>query len=201
VNTPSYEVVASARMSHETAKIYNAELERLKIKHGKLTDELIVQEARHPSSPLHNWFNFDDVSAAAMAHWVGEARELVRCVHLMVITVTMPRKKPVKARNAPHYRAWVKTDGSYDKVTSIPSSGSRALELLQQCRADIASASKRLGALKTIFSDKATMEAINSAQKTIDRASAQVGKMHDTLAARDARGITPNSASSHLSER
>ena len=60
-----------------------AELKAIHTKHGKLTPELVVTEARKPSHPLHSRFEWDD-KVAGEAYRKVQARDLiqsVRCVY------------------------------------------------------------------------------------------------------------------------
>lgn len=54
-----------------------SELARIKRTRGALTPTHIVDESRAPTSPFHNWFEWDD-STAAEEHRRHQARQIVR---------------------------------------------------------------------------------------------------------------------------
>lgn len=57
------------------------ELLAIREQHGRLTAELVLDEARDPSHPLHERFVWDD-GAAAERYRVGQARNLIRSVKI-----------------------------------------------------------------------------------------------------------------------
>lgn len=67
-------------------------LETLEYKHGALTPDLVVREARKKTSPLHSCFEWDD-SIAAEKYRKHEARNLTRSV----LVVTQQVSEPVRA--------------------------------------------------------------------------------------------------------
>jgi hypothetical protein len=54
---------------------------------GKIRPDDVVADARDPSSPLHERFEWD-VEKAARAHWLDTARELIRAVRVTITTDT-----------------------------------------------------------------------------------------------------------------
>ena len=61
------------------ASIAADELERIRQKHGRLTSELVVNESRKQSAPLHSYFEWDDRKAAE-AYRRKQAGTLIRAV-------------------------------------------------------------------------------------------------------------------------
>lgn len=55
------------------------ELERIEQKHGKCEPEIVLDEARDPESPLHDYFTWDDAEAARKQR-LAEARKVTRSV-------------------------------------------------------------------------------------------------------------------------
>ncbi len=76
-----------------TADVAGA-LEGLYRRHGTLRDADVVAEARRKSSALHNYFQWDD-KAAAEAHRIQQAQQLIRRVKVKVIT---PENQVVQVR-------------------------------------------------------------------------------------------------------
>jgi len=62
----------------------NDYLVALHTKHGTLTPELVVDDARRKDSPLHNLFEWD-TKKAALAHWHDVARGLIRNVRVNIV--------------------------------------------------------------------------------------------------------------------
>lgn len=52
---------------------------------GRLTPRAVVVDAKDPSSPLHPYFEWD-VTKAAEAHWLEQARTLITSVHVVFRT-------------------------------------------------------------------------------------------------------------------
>ena len=52
-------------------------------KHGTLTAELVVEDAKRSDSPLHEMFEWD-TQKAAMQHWLDVARQLIRNVRVII---------------------------------------------------------------------------------------------------------------------
>ncbi len=55
--------------------------------HGKLTPDIVIDEAKDPESILHGHFDWD-VDAAALEHWRNQARRLISSVRVVFTTDT-----------------------------------------------------------------------------------------------------------------
>ena len=64
--------------------IVRRELARLETKHGRLTPDIVVDEARAADSPLHSQFDWDDLTAAHK-HRLDTAREILTTYITVVI--------------------------------------------------------------------------------------------------------------------
>jgi len=60
---------------------YNA-LEKIRLKNGGLTDDLILKNAQAKNHELHDWFEWDD-TVAATEHRRAQARLLLRAFHVV----------------------------------------------------------------------------------------------------------------------
>lgn len=91
---PSYASVTGPK-----AKVYAAELQRLRDKHGLLTTDIIVSEAKVESSPLHDWPGWKgwDRHAASNAYWKLAAGKLVALVKVKVLHDPRADRRPVRA--------------------------------------------------------------------------------------------------------
>lgn len=73
-------------MNRTQQKAANARLAELEIKGGgNLTHEMVLADAQDPSSPLHDYFEWDDTKAA-QAWRIEQARLLVRSVRVVINT-------------------------------------------------------------------------------------------------------------------
>lgn len=48
---------------------------------GRITPDMVIQDAKDPDSPLHECFEWD-IGKAAMAHWRERARTIIRSVRI-----------------------------------------------------------------------------------------------------------------------
>jgi hypothetical protein len=53
--------------------------------HGRITPDIVIEDARNPDSPLHDQFEWN-VEAAAMEAWRDTARRLIRSVRIVIQT-------------------------------------------------------------------------------------------------------------------
>lgn len=60
-------------------------IKELEDKHGRLTPEIVVADAKNTDSPLHGEFEWD-VKKAAHEHWLDRARALIRSVKVVITT-------------------------------------------------------------------------------------------------------------------
>lgn len=65
---------------------------------GTLTPEVVVEDARDPSSPLHGEFEWN-TARAAYAHWIDRARVLIRTVRYTVRTEERQYRVPQYVRD------------------------------------------------------------------------------------------------------
>lgn len=54
---------------------------------GKITAEMVVDDAKNKKSPLHRLFQWD-LSKAAMEHWLDRASVIIRSIKIEVVTTT-----------------------------------------------------------------------------------------------------------------
>lgn len=73
-------------MSAETRAAVQARLAELATSNGgRLTPQMVVEDAKRAASPLHDHFEWD-VKKAAYAHWIEQARTLITSVRVEVKT-------------------------------------------------------------------------------------------------------------------
>lgn len=65
---------------------------------GTLTPEVVVEDARNPSSPLHGEFEWN-TAKAAYAHWIDRARTLIRTIRYTVKTEDRQYRVPQYVRD------------------------------------------------------------------------------------------------------
>lgn len=82
---------AKSTLSKAKAKLYANELLRIKRVRGKLTPDIVLEEARNKSSVLHRFFEWNERTAASKFR-IEQARLLLR-----IITVQIDGREPVRA--------------------------------------------------------------------------------------------------------
>lgn len=75
--------VEEPRVTRSVVEMIRSELTRIRARRGKLTPQVIVEEASSASHPLHRFFTWDDAEAAQKQR-LSEAIQLVQRVHLTV---------------------------------------------------------------------------------------------------------------------
>lgn len=91
---------------------------------GRLTPEMVVEDARRKDSPLHDLFEWDK-SKAAMMTWLHQARVVIGAVRIAVTTTTSTVKAPVYVHDPD-------ADGQgYRSVVSLRKDPEKALESLR----------------------------------------------------------------------
>jgi hypothetical protein len=65
---------------------------------GRITPAEVLADARQPTSPLHDLYNWD-MAVAAEAHWLNHTRRILKCVRVVVHTTTMSFKIPNYVRD------------------------------------------------------------------------------------------------------
>lgn len=76
----------------------NEYLIELHKQHGTLTPELVVEDAKQVTSPLHELFDWDK-ERAATAHWHDVARQLIRNVRVVIVNEGRVLKAPYFVRD------------------------------------------------------------------------------------------------------
>lgn len=118
---------------------------------GVLTSKMVLEYARDPDHPLHNFFEWDD-SLAAERYRLEQAGHLVR--HLYAVVVMKDSKKPeaLPVRVYMH----VKKNGErqyvpYDEIAEAPD---LADQVLENTKRDLENIMARYAAYKRLFSAK-----------------------------------------------
>lgn len=99
----------------------------LQNKHGQITPQIVVDDAKTKESPLHGKFDWN-VRSAAMKHWLHTARELIQRVNLISSeSETITIKAPYYVRD-PSVAA---NEQGYVSVAQLLKDPSRARESLR----------------------------------------------------------------------
>lgn len=111
-------------MNAERREKIRQQLRHLEDKHGRLTPEAIVKEARKPGSVLHAEFEWDD-KLAAHEYRIEQARGLIQTV-FYTTTETQERRAvpfyvrdPACAPNEQGYRALSSIKGSREESAAV----------------------------------------------------------------------------------
>lgn len=67
-------------------------------KHGRITPDIVLSDAKHASSPLHNLYEWD-TEKAAEAHWLDRSREILGQIHVIIHTETVTYQLPNYVRD------------------------------------------------------------------------------------------------------
>lgn len=101
-------------------------LEELAKAHGgRLTPEVVIADAQSKASPLHSRFTWD-IKKASYAHWMEQAREIIRSVRIEVRTETHFVHAPLYVHDPR-----LGNGRGYAELTSLRSPKSIAREALQ----------------------------------------------------------------------
>lgn len=65
---------------------------------GRITPDVVVEEARRKSSPLHGLFEWDKAKAASI-YWIAQAREIIGAVRIVVTNESSTVKAPLYVRD------------------------------------------------------------------------------------------------------
>lgn len=94
----TYSFRAGSHYHTKDASIVGTQLEQLAKQHGRLTAEIVVQDAGKRSSPLRRFFEWDDTAAAAQFRLV-QARKLIHSIKVVY--------RPIKGQQAGPIRAYL----------------------------------------------------------------------------------------------
>lgn len=87
-----YKAVKGAHLNDAQAETYGRRLDALEKRNGFLTPSLVLEDAKLESSPLHNYFDWDNKAAAE--NWrLGQASYLLRSI---VITIDGEKEQELR---------------------------------------------------------------------------------------------------------
>ena len=113
---------------------------------GRVTPEMVVDDARNPDSPLHAYFEWD-VNLAAARHWLDQARTLIRSVKI----VTREDKKTVVSVGFVRDPTMESTEQGYISVRKVRSDEEMARDVLLDEFRRAAAALDRARKLAAVF--------------------------------------------------
>ncbi len=93
-------------------------------KHGFITPDIVINDAKHKDSPLHGEFEWDETKAA-MAHWRHQARQLIASVKVIIKTEKRVIKSvayvrdPDKSGDEQGYVAVMKVKSDKEKARDV----------------------------------------------------------------------------------
>jgi hypothetical protein len=130
-------------MTDETTSLREC-LQGIYERYQELTPELVLDEARDTSHPLHSKFEWDD-SIAAEAHRREQARHLIRTVKVSFVkadggTGTVRQYHAVRRNDSPRR--------SYRKVEELATDDLARMVLLQEMKRDYQRMKERYGSFK-----------------------------------------------------
>ncbi len=139
--------------------------------HGLLTPNLVIEDAKNPTSPLHDQFEWD-VRKAAEQHWLETAREIIRSVRVISIV----EEKEVETVAYVHIPG---QEQGYWHVSKIRSDSEQSMEVLLsefQRVADILARAKGVAIVLGL-------------EEEVDRLMVEVGAVREVVRVRSRRMI------------
>lgn len=148
---------------------YEQALIALAEKHkGTLTPDIVVRAAQPDSSPLHDYFDWDDREAAKK--WrLEQARELIRSVHVSITTENVTVAAPYFLRD-PDMES---DEQGYATVASLRTSEDRARAVVL---AEFSRAAGALSRAKAVATALNLVGEIESLERRLARLSKRAGK-------------------------
>lgn len=149
-----------------------ARLRALEDRHGRLTPEVVVSDAKNPKSPLHEEFDWD-MKRAAQMHWLDRARELIRSVRVLIHEDTSVMRSPAYVRDPSQAHA----DQGYISVVKLRNDKELAREAVLEEFSRAASALRRahaVAAALNLVNEVADLQArVEKLQKEIEERNLQ----------------------------
>ena len=136
------------------AETAGKELERIEAKHGQVTPELVLDESREESAPLHKCFEWND-TIAAERYRLSQAGSIIR--NLIVVVEGYENKEPVRAYVNIQTEAPTKT-GAFINIKSALSSEDTKEIVLQNAKNELKEFQKKYSNLKELVDIFAAIE-------------------------------------------
>lgn len=134
-------------------------LDEIQQRDGLLRAPAVVDEATDPSSPLHEYFEWDDDKAAA-AHRVQQAHRLI-CRYEVVLV----ESNPTPTRAFVSLGSDAKAGGGYRPIGKVLSDADQRAELLQQAIRELQAIKKRYGDLQELAKVYAALDKVKVPRK------------------------------------
>lgn len=147
-----------------TMKLVADRLEQLE-ENGNLNPATVVDAARDPASPLHDFFEWDN-NAAAEQYRLSQARLLIRRVKIQVTVREIPMDVMRYVRDPDE-------PGNYSNIVRVRSDEDRSRRIVIDEMSRVAQAAKRARAIAAVLgSIEQVEEIIRLAEIVVHRASA-----------------------------
>ena len=130
-----------ARVTKLNAQKVGARLEKMRQKHGVLTPQAVVRDARKKTSPLHSAFEWDD-AVAARGQRLDRARDIIRSVTVTITGVDEDDTKIV--------RAFLYTGDAYEDLHTVLSTVEKRPALLTAALSELNAVRRRYAALSEL---------------------------------------------------
>ncbi len=137
----NYQLKDGARL-HGNPQAIGQRLEQLRQKHGELTADQVLTDARNPKSPLHDDFEWDD-TAAAEQYRLAQARYILRSI---VVVYDEAPEVPT--------RAFILVDSgsgeAYQSTCVALSDADMRLQVLEKAKKEMAAFRRRYSELREL---------------------------------------------------
>lgn len=127
-----------------------AHLAKIRTASGALTPDAVVNAARHPAHPLHDFFNWDDADAAES--WRRhQARTLIARVRILIPKETARGVREVSVRALASVVSPLTAERQYVPVEEIKRDPRLAVQVLDQIRRDLGILRRKYSAYEGLF--------------------------------------------------
>lgn len=139
----------------------------LREQEGKLTPEIVLEAARPPDSPAHQFVFHCPVEEAAEAHYLERAHQLIR---LVKVKVEAPLQEEPRRVRAFHYVVDAEGEGVYEPVEVIVRSVDKFAQVRAAALQRLNEAQDALVGLEMLAQEKTRKTAVRKATTIIQEA-------------------------------
>jgi len=112
------------------AQVVGEELEKIEQRYGQIDAKHVVTVAANPTSPLHNFFEWNDAKAATQ-YRLDQARGIIQCV--IIKAIGDKEQRPVRA----FVNISVEAGRQYNSITTVMSDKEKRARLIAQAKSEL----------------------------------------------------------------
>lgn len=138
-----YRAVRGSILNDEDAEVYGAHLVQLKADNGGITPEDVVEDARNPKSPTHDWFEWDNTEAAEK-YRKSQASYLLRSINVVGTVNNVERETKL------FYNVVMK-ERVYVTVEEVLTQEDLRVQVIEEARRALGAWERKYGNLEELF--------------------------------------------------